>query len=340
MTSKDQINTWIEQCQDFQHCWLAGFFKEVLTKQDNFHWWPDNKNNPILAGDLVVLHDESITSKDTPTVIKMLNLPLDAKIITSNKQRYEELIQCNFQKVFWLPHMHWFFNIIGLRKLNFNTKKQAGKQIFNFLNRRWSPGRLKMIEQIFKFYPELLDSGYVTAGTFSYYKDHPKIQTDSVFLDFYWPHRTWIENNNFTINEIPVTSNTKNFVHLVNNIPGLISIQVESFFSNKFYLPITEKSMIALATGQIPIIVGLESHHLQKYLKEEGFDIFDDIIDQSYDFEPEYFRRCELAIDLNVEYLRGNKKLPDLSERFRYNQTHLLKTWCNQKLSEIVDFII
>lgn len=338
MINSTQVDLWIDRCQEFDYCWLAGFLKEALNNQLNLHWWPDNKSC-ILDGEVVVLNDEIFADSDTLTVIKYMHFPPNVILITSNEQRYKELLFYKFNKVIWLPHTHWFFNIIGLRKLNFSSIKSPGNRIFNFLNRRWNPGRLHMIEQIFRFYPELLDSGYVTAGTFSYYKDHPKIQTDDAFLDFYYPQQTCIENNNFIINGVSVTSNTKNFIHLMNVIPGIISIQVETFFPNEYYLPVTEKSMIALATGQIPIIVGLKPGHLQNYLKDQGFDIFDDIIDQSYDLEPDYFRRCELAINLNVDYLAGNRQIPNLTERFKYNQQHLLNTWCNQSLSKLVDNI-
>jgi len=335
MVGDSQINQWILSCQEHKHSWLAGFLLEALKGRCYLNWWPHSrpqKFNTELT-EVVVLNDESIMATTTVELINAMNLSKDIIIITSNELRYNELVDLDFKKSIFFPYTHWFLNIIELRKLNIKIKKEPGNKVFNFLNRRWQPGRFHLLEYIFRYYPELLDTGYVTAGTFSYYKDHPKIQTDSKFLEFYRPGQSLIENNNFI-------TNTKNFIHLAQTVPGLICIQVETFAGNdKFELPLTEKSIMAIATGQVPVIVGREPYLLKKYLKDQGFDIFDDIIDQSYDLEPEYFRRCELAIKLNLNHLNGSNQLPNLTKRILYNQNHLLGTWSNQTLRTLVDNI-
>ena len=342
MVNSSQVDYWIDSCQDYKHSWLGGFLLTALGGQCQLHWWPNSVTDfkLIKSGDVVVLNDESFMTTSTADLIKIVNLTPEVIIITSNELRYNELLNYNFKKSIFFPYDHWFLNIIGLRKLGTNIKKEPGNRVFNFLNRRWSPGRLHTIEHIFRYHPELLDTGYVTAGTFDYYKDHPKIQTDNEFLNFYHAGQSVIENNNFFIDGMPITSNTKNFIHLAQYIPGLISIQIETFSDcEEFNLLLTEKSMIAIATGQIPIIIGKEPYILKRYLKDQGFDIYDDIVDQSYDFETGYFRRCELAIELNLDYLNGCNQLPNLTERANYNQNHLLTTWCNQILLNLVNRI-
>ena len=347
-----QIDHWIDNCQDHENSWFGGFLLEALDGHGHLSWRPelpvlDQKYQQLdhaKIPEIVVLNDEEYRKMTTEDLVKRLDR--NSIIITSVESRYKELSDFDFKKLIFFPYDHWFLNIIGLRKLNIKIKKNSGNRVFNFLNRRWQPGRLHMIEYIFRTHPELLDTGYVTAGLFSYYKDHPKIQKDTEFLEFYDHHkmRDVIEHNNFVINDIPVTSNTKNFIHLAQTVPGLICIQVETFGPNAndigFNLNLTEKSMMAIATGQIPIIIGQEPHLLKKYLKDQGFDIFDDIIDQSYDAEPDYLRRCELAIELNLNYLTGKDQLPDLTQRLDRNQNYLLTTWTNQILRNLVDNVL
>lgn len=57
----------------------------------------------------------------------------------------------------------------------------------------------------------------------------------------------------------------------------------------------TEKSIKPFAWGQIPIFIATKNH--DKYLRDLGFDLFDDIIDQSYNQEDDPMRRIICAID-------------------------------------------
>jgi hypothetical protein len=57
----------------------------------------------------------------------------------------------------------------------------------------------------------------------------------------------------------------------------------------------TEKTIKPFAWGQIPIFIATQDH--DKYLRELGFDLFDDIIDQSYNQETDPMLRIKRAID-------------------------------------------
>jgi hypothetical protein len=262
-------------------------------------------------------------------------------VITSSENRYKYLLNNSIKAVF-CPFIHWYFHVIPMRKLNLKPYKNYGAKAFNFLNSRWNPGRFHLVEYLFKHHPELLNSGFVTAGRLSYYKDHPKIQKDKEYDGFYQNlmRDAPVENNNYYIQGIPVSSNVKNFVHIANNIPGAISIQVETWsVEESTYAFFTEKSMVGIATQQIPIIISWHPSCVDRWLRAQGFDVFDDIIDQSYDIEPNYIRRCELAIELNIDWLRGEQQIPDLRVRSEYNQNHLIGTWLENSLLRLIDEI-
>lgn len=73
---------------------------------------------------------------------------------------------------------------------------------------------------------------------------------------------------------------------------ALINLVTETFYfstwniNSEFF--ITEKTWKAFTANQIPIIIGPKG--IVKYLRELGFDMFDDIIDNSYDDEPDSTR--------------------------------------------------
>jgi hypothetical protein len=83
------------------------------------------------------------------------------------------------------------------------------------------------------------------------------------------------------------------------------------------------------------MIIGSRSNWLQD-IKDQGFDIFDDVIDQSYDLKTDYLQRIEQCIDYNYNILSGNKPLPDILYRLEKNQNYLFNEWADQTLLTLV----
>ena len=70
---------------------------------------------------------------------------------------------------------------------------------------------------------------------------------------------------------------------------------------------ISEKSFRPFYFMQLPIFVATHNH--VKYLKNRfGFDLFDDLIDHSYDSEPDWKKRMLLVLD-EIKRLNNNKEL-------------------------------
>jgi hypothetical protein len=66
--------------------------------------------------------------------------------------------------------------------------------------------------------------------------------------------------------------------------------------ADRWNLPIiTEKSIKPFAWGQIPLFVS--SRYTVSHIRKLGFDMFDDLIDHSYDSEPDPHTRIQLVID-------------------------------------------
>jgi hypothetical protein len=83
--------------------------------------------------------------------------------------------------------------------------------------------------------------------------------------------------------------------------PTCISLITEPVFYERETI-ITEKTIMAMYAGTIPIWVG--GWCIPDYLKQAGFDTFDDIVDHSYQNLEDPADRCRQAIVLNQDLLR------------------------------------
>ena len=107
-----------------------------------------------------------------------------------------------------------------------------------------------------------------------------------------------------------------------------INITTETNFLSPYIVHITEKTFTPFNFYQIPIFVATYQH--VKYLKDMyGFDMFDDILDHSYDNEPD--ERMRLIMFFNeIKRLNENKELlitfyKNNKERFIYNKEIVVK---------------
>jgi hypothetical protein len=125
-----------------------------------------------------------------------------------------------------------------------------------------------------------------------------------------------------TINSIPVTNyvfgpelaldqgvrngsfkNAYTYNHLLQKSvfePACISLITEPAYYEKETI-VTEKTLMAMYAGTIPVWVG--GWKIADYMTSMGFDVFDDIVDHSYQTEPDPGRRCDLAVELNLSLL-------------------------------------
>jgi hypothetical protein len=87
---------------------------------------------------------------------------------------------------------------------------------------------------------------------------------------------------------------------------------------------ITEKTTMALLARQIPIVIGYAG--IVRDCEELGFDMFQDLVDTSYDSLPNR-RRAEAALWLNEDLIRGRIDLAPYQERLQQQQRFVLDTY-------------
>jgi hypothetical protein len=87
---------------------------------------------------------------------------------------------------------------------------------------------------------------------------------------------------------------------------------------------VTEKTLMAIAAGQIPIVIGHQG--IVQHCRELGFDMFDDLVDTSYDTLPNDVR-VEEAVRRNQDLIVGNRDLVPYQDRIRANRDYMLNDW-------------
>ena len=84
---------------------------------------------------------------------------------------------------------------------------------------------------------------------------------------------------------------------------------------------ISEKTLLAMAAEQIPIVIGHQG--IVQHCRELGFDMFTDLVDTSYDHMPNEVR-AEQAVWLNQDLIQGRIDLSPYRERLRAQREFLL----------------
>jgi hypothetical protein len=124
-----------------------------------------------------------------------------------------------------------------------------------------------------------------------------------------------VKNGNFT--------NAETYNHLLRSTvfePSCISLITEPSFFERETLQ-TEKTVMAMYGGTLPIWVG--GWKLATYSRSLGFDVFDDIIDHSYEALDDPWDRCYYAIEKNLQLLtnfdQAKQVINDHQGRLRKN---------------------
>jgi hypothetical protein len=119
----------------------------------------------------------------------------------------------------------------------------------------------------------------------------------------------------------PGTENEDNFIRLV-NVYGSCSVNIvtETQYDSAPGI-ITEKTIMAMLAEQIPIVIGYPG--IVADCKELGFDMFDDVVDTSYDQLPNEIR-AEQAVLRNQDLIQGHIDLSPYRQRLRAQREFLL----------------
>lgn len=108
------------------------------------------------------------------------------------------------------------------------------------------------------------------------------------------------------------TENDENFVRLLPVYSSAaVNIVTETQYDHRPGV-ICEKTLFAMAAGQVPVLIGYPG--IIADCQDMGFDMFEDVVDTSYDFLPND-QRVEQAILRNQDLIQGRVNLDHLQSR-------------------------
>lgn len=94
---------------------------------------------------------------------------------------------------------------------------------------------------------------------------------------------------------------------------------------------ITEKTLFALLAGQIPIVIGYPG--IVEHCRQLGFDMFDDLVDNSYDYLDDGIR-YQQALSLNKNLLENTPDLTPYADRLAAQQDYVLNVWPEKLIND------
>jgi hypothetical protein len=122
------------------------------------------------------------------------------------------------------------------------------------------------------------------------------------------------------------TENNENFIRL-SSVYGSCAVNI---VTETLYDPVPglfcEKTLFAMLAQQIPIVIG--SQGLVGSIRTHGFDMFDDVVDLSYDDLPNEIRLVQ-ALERNRDLIQGRIDLSAYQERLRAQREFLLDDYTN-----------
>jgi hypothetical protein len=124
------------------------------------------------------------------------------------------------------------------------------------------------------------------------------------------------------------TENDENFVRLRSIYAACqVNVVTETIYDDPVGI-ITEKTLLAMLARQIPVVIGYPG--IVADCQDLGFDMFEDVVDISYDTMPNQ-DRVEAAIRLNRDLICGRIDLSGLKGRLEQQQQRMLSQHSQQR---------
>ena len=218
---------------------------------------------------------------------------------------------------------------------------------FNFMMNKMRPLRRLALE-VFEYHQ--LNTATYTANSDAPVRPArlPYTGSDQRILDFISWRRPELSTPKKMFS-LPVDTNFTNFVdYLHSNVFGpsavaLITEPVEmSWVDSMNY---SEKTVFAMLSHNFPIWVGGQAQ--ADTWRQAGFDVFDDVVDHSYQHQPHWFERMFYAVHDNLRLLTDFHYVADLRkqhhQRLQHNRSLIqgsaVKNWADQQLSRCPEHI-
>lgn len=310
---------------------------------DPSFWWDQLQDSEAIKKKVIWIDDECITTpqgkldRGSLFLFDTIAQKHSESIVIVKTKQITEALQQRGVKVVYCP---WLFGIDDsiscVNSDQLAPVRAADNSWKNFfcLNRNY---RLHKGYTV-KYLRSIVAHGHVTANDprFKRYPGLAPIDPMTDYLNFpgigfericVYSHKT----------NTRVSSNSRNYAILHDNINACINIVTET--STRSFFP-TEKTLLPIAIGRLPIWISEPG--LVSQVRSQGFDVFDDKINHSYDTVLNPKHRIQKAIRDNLTILTNPYAIEvynSVQDRLQYNQQHFLGKWLDTVCTKLLDDI-
>lgn len=195
---------------------------------------------------------------------------------------------------------------------------------FNFMINKVRPHRIKLLKMI--------EDSQLVNFTYSLpwmYNPYSSVKPTNYMIGTEVQMEQGIRSGSIT--------NGKNYKQLLQKKvfePSCISLITEPTYIEQEAL-ITEKTIMAIYGGTIPIWVG--GWRCADAMREQGFDVFDDIVDHSYENLADPWDRIHKSVELNQELLSSFTISSPILTRLQYNLDLMLNGVFEREVEKQLD---
>lgn len=321
---------WLENLKPVNGSWTLGFLHKNFPNVQDIYLSEQLFQVDYPANSILYLDDEVLCITSHENATSLINKQLHQILIFKVLRFFEYAKQKSANCIFF-PWSDVLDEAISTSLLSNHIEIIAPTSsglAYSCLNRRWTAERMHLIWCLHSH--NLIDRGCVTGSNFKGTANIDGIKDND--LDHYQSAPgIGFERFGQTLHNIPVSSNTINSIYINQTYLQPINISVETTATPFFP---TEKSFLSFATKRIPIIIADQGRVTQ--LREQGFDMFDDIIDHSYDQITSWQKRVQAAIELNINALTEPVIVDQqLINRLTQNFMHFTTSWLYAKINEL-----
>lgn len=311
---------------------LRDNIKKNKWKEENFYIINNNSMLYKIKEEL----NTNINFYKSNALLKMVSADIKVQPNENNIVYNKKFIFLNQNR---LPHEHRIILLTYLKSLKLLENDITNwSLVVNYMEHQKNNkiySTINSLEKIDKKYIDVTNNGLVKS-----YKE--MINTKK--LDYYEQNVTWADSKKIDYFEQDINwfDNIDNYVQLDHLTletyeNSYINIITETHFeSTKNSIHITEKSFKPFYYFQIPIFVA-PYNHVKMIKKEYDFDLFDDLINHSYDDEPDNVKRFNMIVDeiKRLSTMRDEIKLYYKNNINRILHNHrFVKEYSNKKIDE------
>ena len=307
---RDTLSDYIEANSDISilFCNADIFKNSIVTATDCINYiskkYPNIRFIVLTQETFLTYTKQSFDNKNVFYIINSLSNPYEYVATISKMERVSNYYVMN-------TYLQNNYNTF-LNSLFHQTRDLVRTKKYNFFNGIHKPHRLKCYEIIKN--NNMLDDGYFSYVDFAYFKnDEEQYQEFMEFLGFHSTESYLEYLNGFEIPYLCDTTEVNPNVFVAFAIPpqyslqSYVSITTETYFfenENARNVNFSEKSLKSFYGFNIPLILGQPTSI--RYLKDLGFDMFEDL----FDLTPKY-KRNEIfeQFDNNVKVINSMSKM-------------------------------